>query len=164
MSNQCSGQERRARRQSGRAMLETGLVLIPLMIMLLAIVDLGMALFLKASFEHAAREGARYAITYRTEGGLGQDRSIKNVVVRNSMGFLRESNVSVTFYDKDNPLNAIPSPGGNAPDNLVEVSVSGFSWSWIIPFFMTANPSFPITARSADRMEALPANGVAPPR
>jgi Flp pilus assembly protein TadG len=64
------------------------LVLIPLVALWVAIIDFGFGIFLKGTFQHAVREGVRYAVTSRTEPGMGQDASIKQVVQRNAMGFL----------------------------------------------------------------------------
>jgi len=55
------------------------------------IMDISWAVFSKAALQHAVREGTRYAVTYRTMTGVGQDASIKSVVQQNSLGMLNGS-------------------------------------------------------------------------
>ena len=151
------------RKLRGNAFVESAFVLVPLFAILFAITDFGFAIFLKNTFMHAVREGARYAVTYKVQGGFGHDDSIKNVVQSNAMGFLSGS----TNYDKIviryyNPTTFIEVPENN-PGNIVEVSVEGFSWGWLAPLWRSATP-LNITVRSSDRMEALPGGATPPTR
>jgi hypothetical protein len=60
------------------------------------------------------REGCRYAITYQTAGGFGQDRSIENVVQSFSLGLVDASltgtaqQIFVKYYT---PTSTIDAPG-----------------------------------------------------
>src|SRR5881392_3723031 len=56
----------RKRRQRGTAIVETALVLVPLMALLLAVADFAKPVFIHSTFTHAVREGCRYGITYQT--------------------------------------------------------------------------------------------------
>jgi Flp pilus assembly protein TadG len=47
----------------GQVLVESALVLMPLLFLIFGILDSGMALWVRATIEHAAREGCRYAIT-----------------------------------------------------------------------------------------------------
>src|SRR5438105_3577299 len=78
------------RGQRGNAILESALVIIPLLAILCAIIDFSMAIFIRNSLLLAVREGTRYAITGQTGAGGAacQDASIKNVVQQFSMGLL----------------------------------------------------------------------------
>lgn len=149
------------RKQQGNAFVEAAFVLVPLFAMLFAITDFGLAIFIKNTFMHAVREGTRYAVTYKVESGYGHDASIKNVVQRNSMGFLS----GTTNYDKIkvryyNPSTFLEVPENN-PGNIVEISVEGYSWGWLAPIWRSATP-LNISVRSSDRMESLP-GGSSPP-
>jgi Flp pilus assembly protein TadG len=148
--------------ERGNVVIESALVLVPLIVLIAGLVDVGLSIFLKATFEHAAREGARYAITYQLMTGYGHDESIKRNVVENSMGFLRTTNVDITYYDGNNPANVVSGTGSNGPGNIVVVSIARYTWNWIIPMFMNGRPGLTISAQSADRMEGLPA-GQSPP-
>lgn len=151
----------RDKRQRGHALMEAGLVFIPFFGLFFAIVDYGMALFLRTTFQHATREGVRYAVTYQTQGGMGHDASIKAVVKEHAMGFLSgpsgDSKIHIRYY---NPVT-LAQTGMNSPGNIVEVSVEGYQWGVIAPLLRSANP-ISLNVRSSDRMESLP-GGVAPP-
>lgn len=150
-----------ARDTQGHALMEGGLVFIPFFALMLAIVDFGMAIFLKNTFQHAAREGVRYAVTYQTTGGMGHDYSIRQVVKTNAMGFLNtaagDSMIHIRYY---NP-NTLLETGGNNPGNIVEVSIEGYSFGVMAPLLRAANP-IPLNVRASDRMESLP-GGTSPP-
>ena len=154
----------RRRRQRGAALVESAFVLFPMVLLTAGIFDVAVALMVKATFTHAVREGARYAITYQTYTGLGQDASIKKVVKTNAMGLLSDSNITINYYNGNNPTVLIPAPGGNAPNNIVVVSITGFNWKWMVPVVMGSRNPLSITASAADRMEGLGAGQTAPVR
>ena len=152
----------RRRRQSGASpILEGALVFVPFFALFLAIIDYGMFAFVKNTFQHATREGVRYAVTYQTGSGLGHDASIKEVVKTNALGFLSTptgaSHIIIKYYDPDT-LVEVP---GNTPGNIIEVSIENYQWGMIAPFLRSANP-ITLNVRSSDRMETMP-NGAAPP-
>lgn len=167
--------------------VESSLVLLPLLAVFMGIIDFSMAIFLKATFQNAVREGVRYAITYQTQGALGQDQSIKNVVQNNSMGFLSDtSSIQVNYYTVCNAsmvsagsctnaqLGTIVGTGSNSPGNIVEVSVNNYGWTWLAPLNGRMDSSDPghglrstsplsITAIASDIMGGLPVGSTAPP-
>ena len=144
-------------------MIELAFVLIPLLALVLGIFDFGFAMFLKATMQHAVREGVRYAVTSQTAAGMGQDDSIKAVVQTQAMGFLSgpdgASKIHIRYYTPGTLTETQSNLGGN----IVEVSVEGFTWSWLLPLLRQGIPPLQILARSSDRMEPSP-GGVAPPR
>jgi len=115
-------------------MLETALVLMPLMAILCAIIDFSMAMFIRNSLVLACRGGVRYAITGNTgAGGNGcQTASVQYVVQQGAMGFLNGTtglnNIQVTFY---NPTT-LATTASNAQGNIIQVSVTGISWLWML--------------------------------
>lgn len=151
------------RRQKGNTFVEAAMVLVPLLALIFAIVDYGLAIFVRSTLQHAVREGTRYAVTYRTMPGKGHDASIKTVVQKSAMGFLAgtagSNRIIIRYYDPVT-LNQVQS---NLPGNLVEVSVENFSWGWLAPLLRSADP-LKMTARSSDRMESLPGGTAPPPR
>ncbi len=140
-------------------LVETGLVLLPLMALILAFIDHGLAIFLQGTFQHAVREGVRYAVTYQVISGKGQDDSIRAVVQRNAVGFLNTcpSCIKIRYYKPD----TLVETSDNLPGNIVEVSIEGYSRNWIAPLWRVAG-AYAITARAADRMEGL-SGGSSPP-
>lgn len=156
--------------ERGAAMVELALTLMPFLIFLFAIIDFGMAIFIQNTAQAAARAGARYAITsqFQTVSGssLGQDQSVKNVVKTESMGFLTyliplghtlDQHIAITYYDQTT-LAPVTGLNSNRGGNIVQVSIIGLSYAWMVPLVRTSG-LFPIVASSADAMEASPVSG-----
>lgn len=167
-------------RRRGQAGIETVLVIIPLFMILLSIIDLSVAIFIMDTLEYAARQGVRYAITdnLATKDGTGsgpsnpavtlnQDASIRQVVRDNSLGFLNsapDSEITVNYYalNSSNDWVNVTGTNSNSGGNLVKVSVTGFSWAWMVPYFRGQN-SLSMNGASADIMQGCP-GGVCPTR
>jgi Flp pilus assembly protein TadG len=149
----------------GNTILEAALVLGPLFMLVFGTIDFAMALLMKNCMQAAVREGVRYAITGQTMNGLGQDDSIKTVVQNNALGFLSgttwKSNVVITYYNPKTLLT-VTGVNSNAEGNIVQVSVTGLSWAWMVPYGRSAVP-LPISAASSDVVEPPP-NGTTPAR
>jgi hypothetical protein len=143
----------RRKRQSGHALLEASVVILPLLAMAFAITD------------YAVREGVRYAITYQTMSGQCQDASIRQVVKNASAGFLNNTHdplILITYHPPANLSQTLTGVGSNAAGNIVEVSVEGYAYSWMAPL-MRSNTPLTITVRAADRTESLPGGTTVPP-
>jgi Flp pilus assembly protein TadG len=124
----------RNRRRSGNAILEGMFTILPTFALIFAFIDFGLLLFRWATLQEAVREGCRYAITFQTATGLGQDASIEAVVQQYAMGLVKTTDspqdIFVNYYSVTNLTTPIVS-GGNVPGNIVQVSVQGVSWSWL---------------------------------
>jgi Flp pilus assembly protein TadG len=159
----------RRRRSGGQALVEGVFTIIPTVALILAFVDLGLAIYNWNTLQNAVREGARYAITFQRNGTLGQTESIKQVVERYSLGLVHRTDspqhIFVCYANPSAPNACIPA-GGNVPGNIVEVSVrdvtynrlaplSGSYSSSVAPFFGNRSP---VTFRvySADILGGLP--------
>jgi Flp pilus assembly protein TadG len=152
------------RSERGSNLLELPLILLPFLGLVFAICDFGLAIFIQNTVQNAVREGVRYAITYQTASGLCQDASIKQAVQTASMGFVSSaSNVTVAYYVPTDLTNAVAAPAGNAPGNVVEVSVAGLQRQWIAPIYRTPG-TYSIAGRSSDVMQGLPTGTAAPCR
>jgi hypothetical protein len=155
--------EGRGRRKRGSAVIEMGLVMITYLALVFAIVDYGLVIFIKATLQHAVREGVRYAITYQTGTGMKHDASIKDIVQKNSMGFLRGeaglAKIHIRYFDPANPSVEDPD---NDPGSIVQVSVEDYTWNYIAPIWRTRAP-IKFFVLSADRMESLPSGLTTPP-
>jgi len=164
---QTQGSRERGRGRRGNAILEAALVFLPLFALIFAIVDFGFAMFLRSTFQHAVREGCRYAVTSRIQAGMGHDASIGAVVKYNALGFLNSAAVGggagcticIRYYDADTG-NEVPA---NAPGNIVQVSVENYGWTWMAPVWRTS-AGLTINVRAADRMEGLAPGAFSPAR
>ena len=156
------GPSARRRHQRGHVMLEGTLVLIPFFAFFLAIIDFGLAIFIRNLFEHAVREAVRAGVTYQLQPGLGHDSSIKQVVLNNSMGFLaaHPERIHIRYFD---PNNNLIETASNRPGMILEVSVEGQTFGVLGPLLRSATP-IPLDVRSSDRMESLPQDTSLPPR
>jgi Flp pilus assembly protein TadG len=141
---------RRKRASSGNALVEWMFVLLPTFALITAFFDVSFALFSWTTIQNAVREGCRYAITFQTNGGQGQDASVETIVQQNAMGLVTVAGglIKVNYFGT-NPATGLyslttPIPfasGGNIPNNIVEVSVQGYPLNWMIPLSGTlANP------------------------
>lgn len=127
--------ERRRRRSGGNAMLEGALTLFPTFALIFAFMDFGLMIFRWTTLQNAVREGCRYAITFQTTGGLGQDASIEGVVAQYAYSMVSPSDstqhIFVRYYSP-NTLAQIMT-NGNVPGNIVQVSVENVSFSFLAP-------------------------------
>ena len=129
---------RRDGRRSGQALLEMVFTLLPTFALVFAFVDFGLMLFRWSTLQNAVREGCRYAITFQTQQGLGQDASIESVVQSNAFGMVTSSDSPQHIFVNYYAPGALNTPiafanGGNVPGNLVEVSVQNISFAWLLP-------------------------------
>jgi Flp pilus assembly protein TadG len=161
--------------------VEAAVILVPLLAIFFALIDYGMALFLKNTMQFAVRQGVRYAVTSQVQNGLGQDDSIKAVVNQFSFGFLSyvapgpptttctgTACIAISYFHQETAvsatcaappcLNAVNGVGSNAAGNVVQVTAAGLTYKWIVPLLRT-NTALTFSASSADIMEAQP-NGI----
>jgi Flp pilus assembly protein TadG len=150
-------------------MLEGAFTILPTFAIIFAFIDFGLLIFRWATLQNAVREGCRYAITFQTASGQGQDASIGAVVQQYAMGMVKTTDnpatIMVKYYSPSN-LNTAISTGGNVPGNIVEVSVQGVQWSWIaplsgsygggVPFFRNSTP-ITLNVYSSDILGGYPA-------
>ena len=128
---QRTSSSRRNRRRTGNALLETVFTLLPTFALIFAFIDFGWA-----TLQEAVRKGCRYAITFQTATGLGQNASIESVVQQYGMGLVTPTDnpqhIFVNYYSVNN-LNTPIASGGNVPGNILQVSVQNISWAWLAP-------------------------------
>jgi Flp pilus assembly protein TadG len=127
--------ERRRRKSSGNSMLEVLLTLVPTFALIFAFMDFGMMIFRWTTLQNAVREGCRYAITFQTATGLGQDASIEQVVSQYAFNIVTAADspqhIFVKYYSPTTLAQI--TTGGNVPGNIVQVSVQNVSFSWMAP-------------------------------
>ena len=139
--------ESRRRRSSGNIIVESVFTMLPTFALILMFVDISLMLFRRSTLQNAVREGCRYAVTYQTASGLGQDASVEAVVQRFALNFVTTSDnpqhIFVNYYAPTN-LNSSIASGGNIPGNVVEVSVQKISYSWIAPLSGSFGGAIPL--------------------
>ena len=127
---------KRRARSGGSSVLESVFTLLPTFALIFGITDFGLMIFRWTTLQNAVREGTRYAITFQTQSGLGQDASVESIVQQYALGFVKTTDspqtIYVKYYSTSNMNTAIAS-GGNIPGNIVEVSVQGVSYGWLAP-------------------------------
>jgi len=151
----------RNRSRRGNAMLETVLVIVPFFAIIFGVIDLSQAFFGRTTLQHSVRVGVRYAVTSQTLEGMCQDASIKEIIRRNAMGFLKPDDLANKVFIRYYRPDTLASTTNNWPGNIVEVSIEGYQWQWIAPLWRPAAP-MTVVARASDRMEGL-ASGTTPP-
>jgi len=135
-------------------MVETMLILGPLLGITFLLLDLSMVISLRSTFQHAVREGVRYAITGQNSPGPCQDDSIKAVVQQNAAGFLSSASAAATIHVHwMSPVNGTVT--NNAAGQIVEVSVEAYQYTQLAPF-RRLDISPKIWARAFDIMQQLP--------
>jgi Flp pilus assembly protein TadG len=150
-------------------MLEGALVLLPMMAIGLALLDFPLGIFIQNTLRNAVREGVRYAITQQTDLVNGQDAAIKNVIKRNSVGFISDSDLTasparstivIQYYD---PVTLVEKTGNasNAGGNICVITVT-VQHAWMAPLWRSTG-LLTYSASSSDVMEAPPL-GVLPGR
>jgi len=158
----------RKRNSNGNVILESVFTLLPTFAFIFAFTDFGLMMFRWSTLQNALREGTRYAVTFRTAAGLGQDASIAAVVQQYSLGFVKTTDtpqhIFVNYYAPTALTTAIGS-GGNVPGNLVEVSIQNLSFGWLaplsgsyggaVPFFRSTTP-ITFNLNSADILGGFP--------
>jgi len=159
---------RRLRRSGGNAIVEAVFTLLPTFALVLAFVDYGLMIFRWSTLQNAVREGTRYAVTFQTVSGQGQDASIESTVQSFALGFVKTSDNPQTIYVKYyNPVTLTQiTSGGNVPGNLVQVSVQGVAYAWLaplsgsfgwgVPFYRTTTP-LTLNVYSSDILGGYPA-------
>jgi hypothetical protein len=153
-------------RRRGVEIVEFTLVLLPLLGFTFLLLDLGWAVYKRATLQFAVREGCRFAITNRlvaltdaNNKSYGMIDSVKSVVQTRAVGFLGSrptdpgwASIQVRFYDPNSSLTtALPLPTcgsataqPNVGGNLVEVSVENYLARALAPLLRSATPlNFP---------------------
>lgn len=119
-------------RQMGVAAVEFALAAMLFFTVFFVIIDLGYLFWGNLSMQHATREGARYAVTGRSDldpdpKGTAQDRCDAAIVeIRNqSMGFFDRVSPHVVFktVNADGSITAIPGDSCAAANQIIVVTV-----------------------------------------
>jgi len=173
----------RADRRKGAELIEFTLVLLPMLAMLFVLLDFTWIIFAQATLLRAVRVATRTGITLTasqmTSGACLTD-TVKSIVQQNGLGFLKGTSglafIKVNYYLPPLPgssaasTNVSTQSSGNAPGNIMQVSVLNYSLPAFLPRIFSwkqaaDNSAFVFTATSADLIEPSrnpPCIGTAP--
>ena len=153
MSERMRSSAARKRNSNGNVILESVFTLLPTFAFIFAFTDFGLMMFRWSTLQNALREGTRYAVTFQTQAGLGQDASIGSVVQQYALGFVKTTDSPAHIFVNYYAPTALTTPiasGGNVPGNLVDVSIQNLSFGWLaplsgsyggaVPFFRSTTP------------------------
>lgn len=167
----------------GAEALEFTLVLLPLLAMILVLLDTAWAIYAKNSLQYAVRIGVRHGVTItasQTPNGTCLTDMVKATVQQNSFGLLSGASklplIKVNYFQPPaaNSNGAVTDVStqnnGNAPGNIMQVSVQNFSLMPLVPrlFSWKETPDhnpLVMSVYSADRIEPSrnpPCIGAAP--
>ena len=170
-------------RRRGAELIEFTLVLLPLLAMVFVLLDFAWIIFVQATVVRAVRVAVRTGITLTaSQMGTGAclTDTVKGIVQQNGLGFLTGTAglayIKVNYYLPPVPgattaaTNVSALSSGNAPGNIMQVSVTNYSLAAFLPrifnWKVAADSSaFVFTASSADLIEpssSPPCIGTAP--
>ena len=148
----------------GNAMLEAALMITMLLALLFAFIDFGLVLFIRASFQHAVREGraVRHHLRHDERNGAGrlhQDRGAEQFARVPGRGFGQEQDFRPLLRSDQ---------FSRRPTTTVLETWWKFRWkatpgAGLCRCYVRAG-TISIGARSSDRMEGLPGGQLPPTR
>jgi Flp pilus assembly protein TadG len=147
----------RRRRQCGHAMIEFAFAGLLSLALMTASFDFSRIIFSRTMLRQAVREGVRFATSGRTVDGLGQDASIRRVVMQGSFGILtgNENKIKIRYYNRETGVQIADGLNSNAQGNLVEVALDGFTISSIATV-MRADQVFSLAMAGIGAVEPYP--------
>ncbi len=174
----------RAQRCRGAEVLEFTFVFLPMMAMIILLIDVAWAVFVKATLEYAVRAGVRSGITITGSqaslAGSNLTSMVKKLVQGKSIGILRGSTglakIKVHYFQPPAEgstaaaVDVSNQTWGNTPLYIMQVSVEGYVLPALVPRLFGLNQPMdasgtPIAAVSADLIEPsrdVPPIGTAP--
>lgn len=110
-------------RQSGHAMLETGLVIVPLLAILLGIFDVGQMLYVQQTLTERVRAAARYGAVHAADLP-----AVRNMVL---YGATRPAGTAILGLRPTDVL--VIREGQGTAEDRIRITVSGLRYSLITP-------------------------------
>ncbi|MBJ6751636.1 TadE/TadG family type IV pilus assembly protein [Geomonas anaerohicana] len=156
--------------KKGQALVEFALLLSVVALLGFAVCDLAWMFFVNLTMQHAVRAGTRYAITGRTEPGLGRRGALIEKIREQSMGLYdrnlhvpKEPRISVVDPAQVNFANYTGTPTQNDPGERNQIIVVSLTYTCPLltpalkPFL--AGGAYTFTVRSAMANENFPEKG-----
>ncbi len=121
----------------GSTMIEFSLFFMVFFVLVVAVVELGFAVWSHSTLAHAARAGARYAMVHGSLNPLGgNDPTVESVVKSNAIGIVKSQITVTTTY-----------PTTNERGEVVQVSVS-YPYVFVTGSFLTGGDGIQLSSRS----------------
>ncbi len=137
-------------RRRGSDMVESMVMLLPLMALVFLVIDTSYAIFVQATLQFAAQAAAN-VVSQGATNGVSQLALVNSTLQQQSLGLSQSSNatVAVSFSTAASPGTALSSgvANRNAYGNIVSVSLT-YQFSPLAPLFRSANP-IPIVANAS---------------
>jgi Flp pilus assembly protein TadG len=153
---------RPAARRDGQALVEFALILPIALIVLLAVFDVGRAVFMYNGLTNAVREGARLAIVNQ-DTALVEQR-VQEMAAMSTITNLGDASDPVVRFHRQSP-NADPTANAACSpvvSDCVAVVIARTSWSAITPIIGTILGPLNFTARSELPVEFVCPNATIP--
>jgi Flp pilus assembly protein TadG len=144
--------------KKGQTTAEFAIVAIVLLGLVFAVIDFGYMLYVNLTMQHAVREGARYAITGRSDlSPAGVRASVVQKIKDSSIGLCGRQACSITFFrlQSGSPVELPTDPNDSrslvvgGPRELIVIRVA-YSWPLLTPivkpFFPDGKYSFTVGA------------------
>ena len=154
---------RRKKGETGSALVEFGLVLIPTLGMMFMAMNVAWIFFGWACLQEAVREGVRYGITGPVQTGM--DAAITQFTESMAMGFLTNSNnpqVQIQYFSPTTLTEVTGQTGATQAGNVLKVTAS-MTLNSLVPVWQSATHggwmgtfapwSLNLVASSADVLE-----------
>lgn len=163
---------RKIRRSSrkGQSTVEFALAVLLLLFVLFAIIDLAIMFYVNLTMQHAVREGARYAVTGRSDLGLDRRTALIAKIREQSMGLYdrnrhvpKDPSISVIKPSGVTFSNYTGTPTTGDPGKADETIVVSLTYTWPLvtpfmkPFFRGGEYTF--TVKATMKNEPFPASG-----
>ena len=148
---------RRARAENGAALLEFSLVAMVFLLLVFGIIDFSRLFQAWTTVQHAAREGARYGVTGRTDCDIAADDRLACIeyVAKESTNGLSGApdNVTVSVRSWEYPEYAAPPTGGSAGEqcDAFEVGVA-YDFNFAAPIIANVLGAIEIPIQGRERM------------
>jgi Flp pilus assembly protein TadG len=143
------------KRDSGQTLVEFALVLPLLVIVLFGMVEFSLVMYNQAMITNAAREGARFAGLFRSNGTSGDFEPYTSAEIQSVVaGYL--NNHLVTFSGPPNPPPAVVVPAiiSDTDRGAVRTVTVTYPYSFLVlPNFVALGPKINLTAVSQMRIE-----------
>lgn len=140
----------RDQHQRGSELLEFTLVVLALLACLAVVIDIAWAIFAKSTLQRAVRVGVTTGITLtasQVSTGACLTDTVKSTVQQNALGLLSSSaglsSIKVNYFLPPAPSSTGPvtdvssQTNGNAPGNIMQVSVQNFSLLLLLPVMIS---------------------------
>jgi Flp pilus assembly protein TadG len=137
----------RRRSRRGAEVLEFTFALLPMLAMLLVLVDVAWAIFVRATLDYAVRAGVRSGITITgtqaTNASSDLTTMVKTTVQQKSLGTLRGSDgyakIKVRYFQPPaegatgGVVDVSTQTYGDSPGNIMQVSIEGYTLPALVP-------------------------------